>query len=92
MKSNLFSNNDSNLPQINMKLPHIRQNMPRIKMTEDMDLLFDIDGKEITMTEVADKLQTCFTRIIYISKYKLREKKLSFRVFVFTIIKEKYKN
>ena len=60
MKSNLFSNNDSNLPQINMKLPHIRQNMPRIKMTEDMDLLFDIDGKEITMTEVADKVSTLF--------------------------------
>ncbi len=60
MKSNLFSNNDSNLPQINMKLPHIRQNMPRIKMTEDMDLLFDIDGKEITMTEVADKVSNLF--------------------------------
>ncbi len=60
MKSNLFSNNDSNLPQINMKLPHIRQNMPRIKMTEDQDLLFDIDGKEITMTEVADKVSTLF--------------------------------
>ena len=60
MKSNLFSNNDSNLPQINMKLPHIRQNMPRIKMTEDMDLIFDIDGKEITMTEVADKVSNLF--------------------------------
>ena len=60
LKSNLFSNNDSNLPQINMKLPHIRQNMPRIKMTEDMDLLFDIDGKEITMTEVADKVSNLF--------------------------------
>ena len=60
MKSNLFSNNDSNLPQINMKLPHIRQNLPRIKMTEDMDLLFDIDGKEITMTEVADKVSNLF--------------------------------
>ena len=60
MKSNLFSNNDSNLPQINMKLPHIRQNMPRIKMTEDQDLLFDIDGKEITMTEVADKVSNLF--------------------------------
>lgn len=60
MKSNLFSNNDSNLPQINMKLPHIRQNMPRIKMTEDMDLLFDIDGKEITMSEVADKVSNLF--------------------------------
>ncbi len=60
MKSNLFSNNDSNLPQINMKLPHIRQNMPRIKMTEDKDLLFDIDGKEITMTEVADKVSNLF--------------------------------
>ena len=60
MKSNLFSNNDSNLPQINMKLPHIRQNMPRIKMTEDMDLLFDIDGEEITMTEVADKVSNLF--------------------------------
>lgn len=60
MKSNLFSNNDSNLPQINMKLPHIRQNMPRIKMTEDQDLLFDIDGKEITMTEIADKVSTLF--------------------------------
>lgn len=60
MKSNLFSNNDSNLPQINMKLPHIRQNMPRIKMTEDMDLLFDIDGKEITMTEVANKVSNLF--------------------------------
>ena len=60
MKSNLFSNNDSNLHQINMKLPHIRQNMPRIKMTEDMDLLFDIDGKEITMTEVADKVSNLF--------------------------------
>ncbi len=59
MKSNLFSNNDQNFPQINMKLPHIRQNMPRIKMSDD-ELLFDIEGKEITMTEVADKVSTLF--------------------------------
>ena len=59
MKPNLFSNNDQNFPQINMKLPHIRQNMPRIKMSDD-ELLFDIEGKEITMTEVADKVSTLF--------------------------------
>lgn len=29
-------------------------------MTEDKDLLFDIDGKEITMTEVADKVSNLF--------------------------------
>ena len=59
MKSNLSSNNDQNFPNINMKLPHIRQNMPRIKMT-DSELLFDIEGKEVTLTEVADKVSTLF--------------------------------
>lgn len=60
MQPNLFSNNEQNLPQIKMKLPHIRQNMPRIKMTEDMDLLFDIDGKEVSINEVADKVSNLF--------------------------------
>lgn len=56
----LFSNNNQELPKLNLDLPKIKQNMPRIKVTEDADLLFDIDGQNVSMDEVAEKFSKLY--------------------------------
>lgn len=58
MSSNLFSGDG--LPKIKMNMPRINKSLPNIKLTEDSDLLFDIDGQNVTMSEVADKFSTWF--------------------------------
>ena len=46
--TNFFSNQDPNLPNLkSLKLPKIKKGLPKIQMTKDSDLLFEIDGKNI---------------------------------------------
>ncbi len=55
MKSNFFSNQDPDLPNLkNLKLPKIRTGLPKIKVTDNSNLLFEIDGKNYLMDEIAD--------------------------------------
>ena len=55
MKSNFFSNEDPDLPNLkNLKLPKIRTGLPKIKVTDNSNLLFEIDGKNYLMDEIAD--------------------------------------
>ncbi len=57
MKSNFFSNQDPDLPNLkNLKLPKIRTGLPKIKVTDNSNLLFEIDGKNYLMDEIADNI------------------------------------
>lgn len=58
--TNIFSNNDQNLPSLNMKLPKIKKGLPKIQMQNGSDMLFEIDGKNISMDEVANKFSSLF--------------------------------
>lgn len=55
MSTNFFSNQDPDLPNLkNLKLPKIRTGLPKIKVTDNSNLLFEIDGKNYLMDEIAD--------------------------------------
>lgn len=57
MKPNFFSNQDPDLPNLkNLKLPKIRTGLPKIKVTDNSNLLFEIDGKNYLMDEIADNI------------------------------------
>lgn len=59
--ANFFSNKDSNLPNINIKhLPRIKKSLPNIQMQGESDLLFEIDGKNILLDDVAEKYSNIF--------------------------------
>ena len=59
--TNFFSNQDPNLPNLkSLKLPKIKKGLPKIHMTKDSDLLFEIDGKNILMDDVAEKFSTLY--------------------------------
>lgn len=58
--ANFFSN-ESELPSLKLgNLPKIRNNLPRIQMRGESDLLFEIDGQNIGMDEVAEKFTNLF--------------------------------
>lgn len=59
--SNFFSNKDPNLPNLNLKhLPRIKSALPSLQMQGESDLLFDIDGESVALSEVAEKMSTIF--------------------------------
>ena len=59
--TNFFSNQDPNLPNLkSLKRPKIKKGLPKIQMTKDSDLLFEIDGKNILMDDVAEKFSTLY--------------------------------
>lgn len=59
--ANFFSNKDPELPNLNLKnLPKIKKGLPKIQMTGESDLLFEIDGKNILMDDVAEKVSNLF--------------------------------
>ena len=61
MTANFFSNKDPNLPDFcNLKLPRIKSALPNIKMQGDSELLFEIDGKNILMSDVAEKFGSIY--------------------------------
>lgn len=62
MAQGFFSNNDSNLPNINNKLPRIRvkTDIPKISLKDDDNLFFDIDGENVSMDTVADSFSNLF--------------------------------
>ena len=61
MTANFFSNKDSDLPNLNLKnLPKIKKGLPKLQMTGENDLLFEIDGKNFPVDSVAEKLNTLF--------------------------------
>ena len=59
---NLFSNNDPNLPELNLKgLPRIKKSLPKLEMTKDRDLLFTFDDDtSLPMDELADKISNLY--------------------------------
>lgn len=59
--SNLFSNNDPNLPNIKIKsLPRISRKLPELVMSQD-NLLFNFDDEtSMGMDEFADKFSNIF--------------------------------
>ena len=61
MTANFFSNKDPELPNFNLKKrPKINKGLPKIQMQGDSDFLFEIDGKNINMDEVAQKFSTIY--------------------------------
>ena len=59
--TNFFSNQDPDLPNLqSLKLPKIKKGLPKIQMTKDSDLLFEIDGKNILMEDVAEKFSDLY--------------------------------
>ena len=61
MTANFFSNKDPELPNLNLKkLPKINKGLSKIQMQGDSDFLFEIDGKNINMDEVAQKFSTIY--------------------------------
>lgn len=61
MTANFFSNKDPEMPNLNLKkLPKINKGLPKIQMQGDSDFLFEIDGKNINMDEVAQKFSTIY--------------------------------
>ena len=61
MTANFFSNQDPDLPNLkSLKLPKIKKGLPKIQMTKDSDLLFEIDGKNILMEDVAEKFSKLY--------------------------------
>lgn len=61
MTANFFSNQDPDLPNIKkLKLPKIKKGLPKIQMTENQDLLFEIDGKNILMDDIAEKFTSIY--------------------------------
>ncbi len=59
--TNFFSNQDPDLPNLkNLKLPKIRKGLPKIHMTKDSDLLFEIDGKNVLMDDVASEFSNLY--------------------------------
>ena len=60
MNSNFFSNKDPELPNLNLKtLPKIKKGLPKIQMNGD-NLLFEIDGKNVLMDDIADKFSNIY--------------------------------
>lgn len=60
MSSNFFAQ-DNSLPNIDLnRSPKIKSSLPRIKMSGDNEILFDIDGKSITMAELADNISNIY--------------------------------
>lgn len=56
MTVNIFSNQNSDLPSLeNLKLPKIKKGLPKIEMTKDDDLLFEIDGQSFSLDDIADR-------------------------------------
>ena len=54
--ANFFSNNDHNLPNLDLKgLPRIKKSLPKLEMTQD-NLLFTFDDTSFGMDELADKI------------------------------------
>ncbi len=54
--ANFFSNNDPNLPNLDLKgLPRIKKSLPKLEMTQD-NLLFTFDDTSFGMDELADKI------------------------------------
>lgn len=53
MCANFFSNQDSELPSLQLKLPKIKQALPKIRVSSDADFLFEIDGKMIEINSDA---------------------------------------
>ena len=61
MTANFFSNSDPDLPNLNLKhLPRIKKSLPNIKMQGESELLFEIDGKNIQMNDVAEKFSNLY--------------------------------
>ncbi len=66
MSANFFSNNDPNLPSLNLnEAPKIKKGLPKLSSLSKMqiqgdDILFDIDGRSLTMNDVANELSTLF--------------------------------
>ncbi len=61
MNSNFFSNKDPELPNLNLKtLPKIKKGLPKIQMKGDSDLLFEIDGKNVLLDDVAEKFSNLY--------------------------------
>lgn len=61
--ANFFSNNDPDLPKLQLDhLPRIKvkTGLPKIQMTNDSDLLFEIDGKNVLMDDVAEQFSNLF--------------------------------
>ena len=54
--ANFFSNNDPNLPNLDLKgLPRIKKGLPKLEMTQD-NLLFTFDDTSLGVDELADKI------------------------------------
>lgn len=61
MTANFFSNQDSDLPNLkNLKLPKIKKGLPKIQMTKSDELLFEIDGKNVLMDDIAEKFSNIY--------------------------------
>ena len=66
MSGNFFSNNDPNLPQINLKdSPKIQKRLPKLQGINSIqlkgdDVLFDIDGRSLTMNDIANEMNSFF--------------------------------
>ena len=57
MTTNFFANSDKDYPSIDLKLPKIRQNLPRItQMKESDEVVFEIDENQLSLEEIAEKL------------------------------------
>ncbi len=60
MTASFFSNKDPDLPNLNLKsLPKIKKGLPKIQMNGD-NLLFEIDGKNVLMDDIADKFSNIY--------------------------------
>lgn len=61
MSQNFFSNNDPDLPKLNLKhLPRIKSGLPQIKMQGESDFLFEFPEGNVSMDEVADQVSNLF--------------------------------
>lgn len=62
MSANLFSNKDPQLPNLNLNdSPKIKKGLPRLHSLNKMQLqgdniLFDIEGKDYNLDDIAEKL------------------------------------
>lgn len=61
MTANFFSNKDPELPSLNLRgLPKIKKGLPKLEMNGESNLLFEIDGKNILMDDLAEKFSNLY--------------------------------
>lgn len=61
MTANFFSNKDPELPNLNLRgLPKIKKGLPKLEMKGESNLLFEIEGKNILMDDVAEKFSNIY--------------------------------